>query len=253
VGAARIAQQHRREVLGLDGVFLIPHVLHLPAEGLDLAEGTTTSLVVDAEIGEDLGDVVAENEVHRVEPVRADVGERTQLAAFLRQQPPVVVGVVEQPVLEVAAVDVDDPPELTLGDHCPQRLQRRVEPQVVVDGKHPLGRLHRGHQSRRLLAGHRQRLLADDMLARRQRRERMLRVQPVGRGDMNDVDLGMRDQLLVLEAADGIRDAEPRGGGLGVRVGVADGDHLDAQPLESFDVNRTDEPGADDPCAQMCE
>ena len=40
------------------------------------------------------------------------------------------------------------------------------------------------------------------------------------------------------------------GGGGGVAGGTADGGDLHAEALEGFSVNRTDEPGADDPGAQ---
>ena len=56
-----------------------------------------------------------------VEPVRADVGDRAELAALLRVEAPVPVGVLEQPVLDVAAVDVEDTAELAAEDALARR------------------------------------------------------------------------------------------------------------------------------------
>ena len=44
----------------------------------------------------------------QVEPVRADIADRPQRAARIGLEPPVPVGVVEQPVLEVVAADQPD-------------------------------------------------------------------------------------------------------------------------------------------------
>ena len=58
------------------------------------------------EVGHDGFDRAAGDERHEIEPVRADVGDGAQFAAFRPQHTPVEVGRVQQPVLDVAAMDV---------------------------------------------------------------------------------------------------------------------------------------------------
>ncbi len=57
------------------------------------------------EVGHHRLDAAAGDELQQVDPVRADVADRAQLAALGRVQAPVPVGVEQQPVLQVAAGD----------------------------------------------------------------------------------------------------------------------------------------------------
>ena len=86
-------------------------------------------------------------------------------AALIGEHPPVVVGVVEQPVLRITAVDGKDPPHLAAGDAVAGFQVERIEPNVVAHaGRQPLA-LGQFDQLARLLRGHGQRLFADHVLA----------------------------------------------------------------------------------------
>src|SRR5690242_11405414 len=74
----------------------------------------------------------AGDELDEVEPVRADVRDRPERAAPLRLEPPVPVGREQEPVLEVAAVDVPDLAEPTVREQCARFLALRVEADVEV-------------------------------------------------------------------------------------------------------------------------
>ena len=65
----------------------------------------------------------------------ADVGDRPELAAFLGQQPPIVIGLFEQPVLKVRTVDVDDVAQVAAGNHFAELQDGRVKAHVVIDGE----------------------------------------------------------------------------------------------------------------------
>ena len=96
-------QQDRGHVLGrhraLDRV-----AGSLRREGLDRAASARwRGRDERREVGHHRGDRLAGHERHEVEPVRADVADRPEGAALVRLQPPVPVGLEEQPVLEVAA------------------------------------------------------------------------------------------------------------------------------------------------------
>ena len=53
-------------------------------------------------------DALPGDEGEEVEPVRADVADRSQRAAPIRLQPPIPVGLEQQPILVVAAGDEPD-------------------------------------------------------------------------------------------------------------------------------------------------
>ena len=111
-GAARAvgeAQQDRGDVLGA----------HRPGHGVGGPIGgerldRTRRLLAGGDergqVGHHRHDRLAGDEGHQVEPVRADVADRAQRAALVRLEPPVPVGLVEQPVLEVVAGDEANSP-----------------------------------------------------------------------------------------------------------------------------------------------
>ena len=107
--------------------------LHLSREGLDFAERPLAGGVDGLEVGLDGGDGEAGYELDEVEPVRADVGDSAQPAAFAAEYAPVVVGGVEEPVLHVAAGDGVDAAEGAAPDHGADFPVERVEAHVVVD------------------------------------------------------------------------------------------------------------------------
>ena len=93
--------------------------------------------------------------------------------------------------------------------------------------------------------GHRQRLLADDVLAGGEDRRRLRDVEVVRRGDVDDVDGRVREDLV--EGRVGVADAQGVGPGRAALRGAAeDAADVDADAAELLDVDRPDEPGADD-------
>ena len=125
--------------------------------------------------------------------MRADVADRPQRAAALGLEPPVPVGVEQQPVLEVAAGDEPDVAEPAVGDELADVLVERVEADVEVDRVDEAAPRGQPRRARATLGrGHRQRLLADDVLAGGEDRLRLREVEVVGRGDVDDVDASGR-------------------------------------------------------------
>ena len=112
--------------------------------------------------------------------MRADVADRPQRAALVGFQPPVPVGVEQQPVLEVVTRREADIAEIAGADRLPHVLVQRVEADVVADRSHQRQAPGQVNQSCSFAGGHGQRLLANDMLARGQGQAALLSVQPIG-------------------------------------------------------------------------
>ncbi len=89
------------------------------------------------------------------------------------------------------------------------------------------------------------------MFAGGERGERLLDVDLVRRGDVDDIDVRRAQHGAVIVVAVDFRNAPLVRGGLGVLGRAADGGDLHAEALEGFDVNRADESGADDTGAKM--
>ena len=163
------------------------------------------------------------DEADGIQPVCADVRDGPQRPAVFGQHPPVKVGVVQQPVLQVRPADVQHVAEFA-GLHPRPHLQhQRVEPHVVVHRRHDIPqRLRESNQLRRLGRSHGQRLLADDVLPGFQDALRLVEVVAVRRGDVNDIDGGIGEQFgeLGVPTRDGHR--------LGRRAGLLRGRTEDA-------------------------
>ena len=105
----------------------------------------------------------------------------------------------------------------------------------------------------RLGAGHRQRLLADDVLAGGQRLPALLEVEAVRRGEVDDADRGVGEQLLEGWRR---RGRVPRlAGGVAALLGrrAEDADDGPAEPAQGLDVDGADEAGADEGGASACD
>ena len=165
---------------------------------------------------------------------------------WLRLEAPVPVGVVEEPVLEVVAGDEPDLAEVAVGDGLAHVLVERVEPDVEVDRVDEAARARASlDEPGRLRGGHRQRLLADDVLAGGEDRRRLRDVEVVRRGDVDDVDGRVGEDLV--EGGVGVADAQGVGpGGAALRGAAEDAADVDADPAELLDVDGPDESGADD-------
>lgn len=162
-GAAGIAQQDQRRVLGRD-----PHRLGRAAglrEGLDGAEGTPPLGDEGGQLGEDRRGPHPGDEARQVEPVGADVAHRPRRPAGRGLQAPVPVGVAGQPVLMVVPGDQPDVAQGPAGDHAPGLLVQRREAEVVADGRDSAAAARQRGQLARFGRGHRQGLLADDVAA----------------------------------------------------------------------------------------
>ena len=181
-------------------------------------------------------DPPAGDPLRKVHPVRADVGDRPQRAALLRLEAPVPVGRIEQPVLEVAAVDVPDLAQRARRHERPRLVRDRVEAEVEVRAVHEPALRRELEQLGRLRRGRRQRLLADDVLAGRQRIAHLPVMEMVRRRHVDDVHPLVGEQRLVAL----VRGSEPlRLRALGRRR--ARPHDLHAQPSQRLDMDGADE------------
>ncbi len=156
-------------------------------------------------------------------------------------EPPVPVLGCREPVLEVAAVHGPDLPELAGTHPLARLLHERVEADVEVRAVHepaPLGQLD---ELGGLRGGHRERLLADDVLARLERLLHLRVVEVVRRRQVDDVDPVVGEDRVVALVCPG----EPlRRRALG--RGARDARDLDPDPSQRVDVDGTDEARPDD-------
>ncbi len=173
--------------------------------------------------------------------MRSDVAHRRGFAALVGLEAPAVVGVEQQPVLQVLAVDEARRSDLALGDHRPRLLHEGVAAVVERHRVHDaLGR-RRVEQFPGLRRRHRQRLVRDDVLAGRDRRHAHRVVHVIGRRVVHHVHVGIVQQRLVVAVP--LRHAE----GLGLLpcqfvVEVGDGDDVhEPEPTHRLQVMRTDE------------
>ena len=86
------------------------------------------------DVAEHVRDAQAGHVLRQVAPVRADVAERRRGAALRRVEPPRVVGVLEQPVLQVVAVHEVRRADVAAGDGLARLLHERVAAVVEGDG-----------------------------------------------------------------------------------------------------------------------
>ena len=138
-------------------------------------------------------------------------------------------------------MDEVDVAELAAGDHFARLLHERVA--AVVEGHrvHDAGVARRVEQSARIARRHRQRLVGDDVLAPRERREDHGHVQVIRRRVVHDVDVGVGDERLVAPVR--LRHAERIGLLPGGRL-AARGNRDDLDKAEAAD--RVDVMGADE-------
>jgi hypothetical protein len=165
----------------------------------------------------------AEDEAHGVDPVRADVAHGAEFAALAGEHAPVVVGLMQQPVLEEVALHVDDPAEVAARDHRAHLQHGGEEAAHVVhreDGPFlpPFFTASTTFESRR---GHAERLFADDVLAHLERLEALLDMNLVRRGDVDDIDVRRGIHGLMIVVAIDLGDA-PELAGFGSRALLVD-------------------------------
>ena len=173
---------------------------------------------------------MAGDELGEIAPVRADVGEGARRSAGLLVDAPVVVVLVEEPVLQVGAVHQAQRTGGAGAHPLPGLPDSRV---VAVDERHRV-RPARLERRRREAPGsvrvERERLLADHVLAGLERALGELDVEVVGSADVDDVDIVGLDELL--RGVEGALGAERcRGGGAPLGRGRRDADQPRAHPL----------------------
>lgn len=186
--------------------------------------------------------------------MRADVAAGAEFAAFTGEEAPVVVGVLEQPVLEEMALDVNDLAEFAARHHRARLEHGGKEAAHVVHGED--GRscpLHGGDNLRGVARVHAERLFAHDVFAGGERGEGLLDVRLVRGGDVDDIDVRRAEHRAVVVVAIDLGDAPFVRRGLRVPGRAADGGDLDAESFEGFNVNRADETGADDTGAKLMQ
>jgi hypothetical protein len=128
--------------------------------------------------------------------VRADVGERARSSAQPFVHAPVVVVGTKEPVLQIGAVQEAQRSGLPAPYALASLAHRRVVP---VDERHPGQEPRVGcdvDEPPRAPGVQCERLLADHVLARGQRRFGQREVKVVGRADVDDVDVRVPHQLL---------------------------------------------------------
>ena len=178
--------------------------------------------------------------------MRADVPDGTQGAAFAGFDTPVVVRGKQQPILQIAAGDVKNVPDLAGPDHRARLEAERIEANVVVNrGDEIRMRLSCLRQLGCFRRGHCQRFLADDVLAGVEARQHLLVMIAVRRGDMDHVHIVVFQQLLQAGVAAGQAETCRRP----LRFSAEEpriARYANAEPAQRLDVDRTDEAGTDD-------
>jgi hypothetical protein len=154
-------------------------------------------------------------------------------------------GVLQQPVLQVRAVNEMDASELAAGNHLARLLHERVAAVVEGDGVHDAGFLGRLVQLPGVRRRHRERLVRNDVLAVLQRGQHHGHMQVIRRRVVDDVDVGIGDQRLVAAVVLGHaeRIAFRRADARSMRDGTTD----EAQPADGVDVVSADEAGPPGP------
>ena len=172
----------------------------------------------------DLGHLVAGDEARHVDDVRVEVAMRARTREITLEAPQ-QRRVWPAPVLQVRRAHVEDAPEAPLLDQ-PVRERHRGAATIVVpdEGAHALlgGGARGEHHLLRVGERAGERLLARDMLAGLEARDRHLGVEMVRRRDIDELDLGVREQVLPVH---GRVLPAPLGGERGGFRGVATRDH----------------------------
>ena len=145
--------KHGAEVFGQDLHRLGRLLAAGPRERLGAADRLFPLGMERRQVGVDLLDVLAGDELGQVHPVSADVGDGPQVRVAVGLDPPVVVVGQEQPVLGVGARDGEDAAQVSPGDAGVHLLAEGIEAEVVIDPRGLLG-TGRGdlHQLGRLLS-----------------------------------------------------------------------------------------------------
>ena len=167
-------------------------------------------------------DLFAGDEAHHVDDVGVEVAVGAG-AGDVALEAPQQRRVRAAPALQVGGADVVDPPERTLGHELMREGDGRNPP--VVEPHERRTRRRGGGRRHRLGVGERagQRLLAGDVLAGLESGDRLLGMDIVRRGDVDEVDVVGGRRLAPVRR--GVRPA-PAGGELGELRLVASADEV---------------------------
>ena len=184
--------------------------------------------------------------------MRADVADHAQIATEFGFEAPAPVGVIEQPVLQIAAGDEPHRPEVAGADDRPRMQVLGIEPLVEVDRVDEPAGVREIEQLARLRARHGERLLAHDVLAGGERGPDLLVMQVVGRREVDDVDALVGEHRLKARVGVGqVLGARLRGRAL--RGRAHDPGDFDAEPPQRLDMHDADEARPRDRCANVPE
>ena len=141
--------------------------------------------------------------LRQIAPVRPDVPERRRGTALVGLEPPGIVGVLEEPVLQVVADEEMRLADVAARDRVPRLLHERVAAVVEGDGVDDAGFRGLVEELLPVRRRHRQRLVGDDVLAFGDRRGVHRVVEVVRRRVVHDLDLGIGEQRLVAAIGPG--------------------------------------------------
>lgn len=247
-GAATESEKNRPAVFrvdfdGLGG----SEFLFLGLKGLDLAFGAITQRVNGFKVGANGFDFEAGDGVGEIEPMRADVGNRAEFAAFFGEDAPIVIVTEEKPVLDVAPDNGENIAEVAAFDELAGFKAEGIKADVVVDGGGAPGFAGKLDQLCRLGGVHGQGFLAKHMLAGEEGARGHFVVKAVGGRDVDRLDRVVLKNFLETFVSAG---KAQRGRGTSGFSGIDPENTAEGDPdaFECFDVNRPNET-----CANNCD
>src|ERR1051326_6585478 len=195
LGAVVESHQHAGEILALD---LHGRAIYLVGfeKGLNVVQRLLANRNDRGQICEDRLDLQSSDVFREIAPMRPDVGEGTAESALTAVEPPGIISLFQEPVLEIGSMDEMNPPYCLLRDTTPRLLYQRIA--AISEG-------HRMDNARRvgglqkfagLRRGHRQGLIANDVLVLSQRGEDGRAVQMIWSCDVDYIDRGVRCQVF---------------------------------------------------------
>ena len=105
VGTRIELDEHRGVVVGVDRlVFVVLRCEQLAGKRFDIALRLLANVVYRDEVRAYTCDRLPRDELHQVAPMRADVGNGAACSAVFGNQPPVPIGILVEPVLQVRSM-----------------------------------------------------------------------------------------------------------------------------------------------------
>ena len=128
--------QHGREILALNAKRLSPRCAGAAQRLRPIFAGLIRVGITVREIGEHRLDAPADDMLDEIAPMRSDVADGRALAALFRLEAPGEIGGLQQPVLQVRAVDEVRLAQLACRDHLAGLLHQRIAAIVERHGVH---------------------------------------------------------------------------------------------------------------------